>query len=295
MRTLRYFLVLVGLVCLCYLGCIRLLAEEEAQSEKKLEEAFLKISNYSTDEEKQKKLIKEVFDLKKPEVTKFLIRYMNMQPYLGMKSSRSLARFPLLLTKREEGLLWLLENYDEFTAVGRKSMVYCVRFAAERSTFPRSFECREACEILGLFLRDKTPVPTKIEGVMPGPDFPHDRVCDYAYGALRSRCRRAMPEELANELRNPIYHAEPYKERDKRINLLISWWESDDSQEFRQSKKSLLEEEGVDLPIVNKIKEQIKELEKKIEKGQPPKEAQKNPEEDENEEPQPLPQRENEK
>lgn len=227
-------------------------ATGQDKGEKKLEKMICVIWDGSTDEEKE--LIKSVFDLKKPEVTKFLIKQMNIPMACSCgtnkKDMRARTREPILLAKHEEGLLWLLENYDDFTAVGRNNMLYCIRH----------FECKELYEILIVFLEDKKLVP---RGRSPhGP--PYMRVCDCAKGALGFRCWKAMPEELGKEIRKPVFRWDSDEEKDKRINLLISWWESEDSQEFRQSKKSLSEEKGVDLVIVNKIKEQIKELRKKI-------------------------------
>jgi hypothetical protein len=130
-----------------------------------------------------------------------------------------------------------------------------------------------------MFLKDKTPVPTKIEGTMPPPDFPHYRVCDYAFASLYP-LRTKLPKHLSH-VRKSIIESEPYEERDKRIALFVGWWKSSDSDEIRKGMRSLLADEELDPEMKKKIREEMKKLRIKIEKGQKPKPPKKNPEEDE--------------
>jgi hypothetical protein len=224
----------------------------------------------------EQRVLDQVFDLSKPAVARYLVRLMNMHPVPGTVAMKCRSAGEVILGKKQEGFLWLVENYDDLSASGREHAMRCLR----------AFESRESVLVLAMMLGDRTTVdwpllsPEEKSQVLPVvaawpkkvlPEIPYLRICDHACNALKTTAMSFIYQGEANDLVGTVLITDTYEERDRLTAIFRTWLESADAQKFLLAKYSMLADEKLDPSFRRRLGGDMEALRMKIARCVPPK------------------------
>ena len=177
--------------------------------------------------------VQKVFDIDTADVSQFLLDKMNTMGKRGSGAYPDEVMRHLISVSQAKSVEWLLDNYTNFSPVGRANMVTSLRHS----------QCREAYELVGFMLEDKSVVTNEhSRAVSPIPFnryWEYFRVCDYAYRSLLDM--RMENGDTPAGLPLFLRYSTPIEERDKPINILKEWWTANAGSILKQ-KKSVAEQ-----------------------------------------------------
>jgi len=172
--------------------------------------------------------VQKVFNTESAEVSQFLLAKMNTNPRRGDGPAPEEVMRHLLSVNQAGSMEWMLDNYASFSPVGRANMVKSLR----------SLQCREAYELIGFMLEDKSVVTNEhSRAISPIPFnryWEYFRVCDFAYGSLLDL--RMENGDTPAGLPLFLYYSTRIEERDKPINILKEWWTANAGSILKQKK-----------------------------------------------------------
>lgn len=177
-----------------------------------IQTAFKSVSIGDRDSISQKKFIAKELDLRQPAVSEYVLNAMNSKVVnIAVVNSMAVINYSF----PERGLRWLLDNYDNFSAVARVNMVISLKFVDKVESY----------RLINILLADERSV--KYGGRAPMLR-PHDeRVCDYARNQIAFIMARSgtLPKEIKRLMSSSslVYH------RDSAIHNLRLWWKENGS------------------------------------------------------------------
>lgn len=176
--------------------------------------------------------VQKVFNTETSEVSRYLLEIMNRMGQRGEVFPEDVMRH-LMGANPVRSVEWLLDNYTNFSSVGRANMASSLMHS----------QCNEAYELIGFMLKDKAVVTNRNSMALAPIPFrgtrEYFRVCDYAYRSLLDM--RMESGDTPAGLPLFLYYSTPIEERDKSINILKEWWTANAGSILKQ-KKSLAEQ-----------------------------------------------------
>ncbi len=176
--------------------------------------------------------VSKVFNTETAEVSQYLLETMNRMGQRGEVFPEDVMRH-LMGANPAKSIEWLLDNYTNFSSVGRANMASSLRHS----------QCNEAYELIGFMLKDKAVVTNRNSmALAPIPLSGYReyfRVCDFAYGSLLDM--RMENGDTPAGLPLLFSYSTRIEERDKSINILKEWWTANAGSILKE-KKSVAEE-----------------------------------------------------
>lgn len=191
-------------------GLILCVVALPAFSQSRVEDAYKKILRVADDE--GHKIAREELDLGDVEISRFMVAKMNLAPIRGDSPADTMSR--VVAADVEKGFEWLLDHYDDFSAVGRAAVV--------RVTMKYNY--RETLQLFLLLLDDKRVVVNDRRTETPPEPYIALRVCDHAYNGLTQRIGR-LDNILPSELPKVFGPDSSYADRDMAIRQFRQWWD----------------------------------------------------------------------
>jgi hypothetical protein len=192
-----------------------------------IEKVYDLIEAADRDSDVQKRLIRQVFDLSRPDVSRIMLTALNdpvrkrgeVKKYPGGARVMAVVNY----TDPEKGLGWLLDHYADLNPHGRAGLVESLKFLNHVEVFA----------LLEVLLKDRQAIDRTVERVLeanPG-DSTDLRVRDVAFNMFIDLLPLSV--DVPDELLEAVKPATPPGQREKRIVALEAWWRANKSAATR--------------------------------------------------------------
>ena len=199
-----------ALVVLCGMSSM---AEQGRRA--RVENVFKALDVCERDNESQKELIASSFNLDDSDVSTLMLKAINRFANKRGEATAKTAIACIVSADPVKGLEWLMDNYTNFTAIGRANMLQGLRHQNQAETYEIVFSC----------LDDRSMVADmRAFRLCPGP-YRHLRVCDYACNTLRYMLLSSR-SQTKGEVPHRIHSSTKIVDRNKIVDAWRKWWKT---------------------------------------------------------------------